>query len=228
MHKLRHYAIESLNRDRLRAVLDAAADYFGLRRRAARATIATTAALSDFIDSRASHVAQTALYGYLKTRAGSRFPELFESDAFVESINHAKWQVWTAALADLAVFTGGLIARRAEAECDIGTLMTRMVDRILEHTGTPSDSGPHFAEAVASLRARIATCDWNALADDDGAFSQSPDALVRWAPIIEELKNLDADIVRNSVRFRWIEVRRELRATLDVGALLDDAAASPD
>lgn len=217
-----------MNPDRLRAMLGAAADYLGLRRRSARGTIATTVALADFIDSRASHVAQTALYGYLKTRAGTRFPELFESDAFVESINHAKWQVWAAALADLAVFTGGLITRRAEVESDIGVLMTRMVDGILERTGTPPDSGPHFAEAVADLRARIGTCDWNALADDDSAFTQSPDALVQWAPIIEELKNLDADIVRNSVRFRWIEVRRELRAVLDAKALLDDAAVVTD
>ena len=31
---------------------------------------------------------------------------------------------------------------------------------------------------------------------------------------------LDEEIVRNSVRFRWQEVRRELRATLDVDAVL--------
>ena len=33
--------------------------------------------LAEFITSRASMVGQTSLYGYIKTRAGSRFPELF-------------------------------------------------------------------------------------------------------------------------------------------------------
>ena len=51
-------------------------------------------------------------------------------------------------------------------------------------------------------------------------------ALVRWAPIMPELKELDAEIVMNSVRFRWQEVRRELRSTLDAAKLLEDVAHS--
>ena len=58
-------------------------------------------------------------------------------------------------------------------------------------------------------------CDWRAVDDDESEFSASPEALVRHAPIIPELMALDEEIVRNSVRFRWQEVRRELRAKLD-------------
>ena len=48
-------------------------------------------------------------------------------------------------------------------------------------------------------------------------------ALVEWAPIGDELKQYDAEIVRGSVRFRWQEVRRDLRRDLDAEAVLASA-----
>ena len=96
-------------------------------------------------------------------------------------------------------------------------------DANLERTGTPDDSGPLFAEEAQAVRDRLRGCDWHALADDETAFTASPGALVRHAPIIPELMALDEEIVRNSVRFRWQEIRRELRATLDADAVLGRA-----
>ena len=50
--------------------------------------------------------------------------------------------------------------------------------------------------------------------------ASGPAALVEWAPIVEDIKQLDQHIVRNSVRFRWQEVRRDLRRDLDADAVL--------
>ena len=183
--------------------------------------MADAAALEHFLDTRASHVAQTTLYGYLRTRAGTRYPVLFENDAFVVSINHAKWQMWLACLSDLSVFAGALLVHRSRAgPAAAGAAARRAVEAILERTGTPDDSGPLFAAEAAAVRRRLARCGWHALDDDETAFTASPEALVRHAPIIPELMALDEEIVRNSVRFRWQEVRRELRATLDADAVL--------
>ncbi|MEO1848454.1 MAG: esterase, partial [Pseudomonadota bacterium] len=73
--------------------------------------IVNTDGLGEFIDTRSSLVAQTSLYGYIKTRAGTRFPDLFENEEFLRSINIAKWQIWAACVSDLAVFSGGLLYR---------------------------------------------------------------------------------------------------------------------
>ena len=73
---------------------------------------------------------------------------------------------------------------------------------------------------MEAVRERLRACDWAGLADDERVFTASPEALVRHAPIIPELMALDEEIVRNSVRFRWQEVRRDLRATLDADAVL--------
>ena len=206
---------------RLREGLPVLAEYLGARRGGRRRAVADAAAFEHFLDTRASHVAQTTLYGYFRTRAGTRFPVLFDDDSFVIFINHAKWQMWLACLSDLAVYAGGLLVRRSSAgPVAAGTLVRCAVDAILERTGTPVDSGPLFAEGVEAVRDRLNRCDWRALADDDSAFTASPEALVRHAPIMPELMTLDEEIVRNSVRFKWQEVRRELRAILDADAVL--------
>ena len=206
---------------RYRRRISVLAEYLGARRAGRQRTVADAAALEHFLDTRASHIAQTTLYGYFRTRSGTRFPVLFDDDVFAVSLNHAKWRMWLACLSDLAVYAGGLLALRSRAgPAAAGALVRRSVDAILERTGTPDDSGPRFAEGVREVRDRLGRCDWSALADDESAFTASPEALVRHAPIMPELMALDEEIVRSSVRFKWQEVRRELRATLDADAVL--------
>jgi len=171
-------------------------------------------------------VAQSSLYGYLRTRAGTRFPELFSHEEFSKSMDIAKWNVWLACLSDLSVYAGGLLRRRTGSP-DTSRLIAGAVDAILEETGIPPRAGGDFPRLAGQLRARLAACDWAAVEDNETAFVESPAALVRWAPVIEDLKRLDEEIVRNSVRFRWQEVRRDLRANLDAPALLACAEATP-
>lgn len=198
--------------DRLRAL-------FGGKR--GREPIRDAAALRRFLGTRASFVAQTTLYGYLRTRAGVRFPELFDDDAFVVSVNIAKWHVWLACLADLAAYSGGMMLRNSSASsASVGRLMQRLVEEVLAETGTPRDAGPEFAAHAGRVRARLALCDWSAQADGDEPFVDSPAALVRWAPVVDDLKQLDAQIVRNSVRFRWNEIRQQLRQTLHAESVM--------
>jgi hypothetical protein len=190
------------------------------------ARIGDRAALQRFLQTRANLVAQTTLYGYLRTRAGMRYPQLFDDEVFVRSINVAKWQLWLACLADLAVFTGGLLASRSNARPEaVGELMCAVVEAVLEGNGIPADAGSDFASGAQQVRARLALCDWASVPDDDTPFFESPAALVRYAPILEELMQLDAPIVRNSVRFGWQEIRRELRRDLDAAAVLGTSSS---
>lgn len=194
-----------------------------LRRWRREEPIRDAGALRQFLQTRASHVAQMTLYGYLRTRAGTRFPELFDNDAFVASMNIAKWHVWLACLSDLAIHAGTVLRRRNIAAEDTGSLMRRLLEEILDETGTPADAGPEFPAHAQRVRARLALCGWSAQADDEVAFAESPTALVYWAPIVDDLKALDEAIVRNSIRYRWHEVRRDLHKNLDAAAVMASA-----
>ena len=44
------------------------------------------------------------IYGYLKTRMGTRYVLHFENDEFMSSVNLAKWNIYAVALQDLTFF----------------------------------------------------------------------------------------------------------------------------
>lgn len=210
----------------LQTTLGALWTQFVRARRERSEPIVDRAGFQRFLHTRSNYVAQYSLYGYLRTRTGIRFPELFNDDAFVVSINIAKWHIWLACLSDLAVYAGGLALNRTHSPAtEIARLVTETVEAILAEVGTPQDAGDEFGEHAARVRSRIALCDWAAIRDDESAFYESPAALVRWSPVTEELKSLDGDIVMNSVRFRWQEIRRALRRDLDAERLLANPAS---
>jgi len=196
-------------------------EYLGLDRWRRQEPVNDRESLKRFLNTRASYVAQFSLYGYLRTRAGMRYPELFDDDGFVRSINIAKWQIWLACLSDIAVYSGGLLMRHpAATEAAVAATMRDVVGEILEETGVPGEAGSDFAASAEGVRQRLAACDWHRVRDDDTPFTASPPALVKWAPVVEDLKQLDEEIVRNSIRFRWQKVRHDLRSQLDAGAVL--------
>jgi len=214
---------EPLSR-RISTLWSALRDYFGSIGRRRDEPVNSPEGLSRFLDTRASFVAQTSLYGYLRTRAGMIYPQLFDDDVFVRSINIAKWHVWLACLSDLAVYAGGLLARQSPALApEVGALLRGVVGAILEEKGVPPDADSEFAAHAERVLGRIAASDWTRVSDDEKVFSESPTALVRHAPVVENLKELDEEIVRNSVRFRWQEVRRDLRRNLEPDAVLQAA-----
>ena len=61
--------------------------------------------LESFIQSKSAWVTQVTLYGYLKTRMGTRYVLHFENDQFMGSVNLAKWNMYAVALQDLTFFT---------------------------------------------------------------------------------------------------------------------------
>ena len=56
--------------------------------------------LENFIQERSAHVAQTTLYGYLKTRIGVKYIAMMEDEVFLKSINIAKCNIYFVALSD--------------------------------------------------------------------------------------------------------------------------------
>ena len=202
-------------------------DYVGIGKHKKTEKIEDQDSLAIFLNTRASHVAQTSLYGYLRTRAGTRFPEMFENPDILTSINIAKWHIWLACLSDLTIFTGHHLHQSGEIdESALEELMNTALKQVLDETGTPEEAGADFAPATEKVIQRIATCDWKLEHDDDTVFSQSPEALFYWAPIADELKELDESIVKNSIRYRWIEIRRSLRKLLDCKTLVETLRAA--
>ena len=63
--------------------------------------------LENFIQTKSAWVSQVTLYGYLKTRMGTRYVLHFDNDVFMASLDIAKWNIYSVALQDLTLFFSG-------------------------------------------------------------------------------------------------------------------------
>ncbi|HMA13675.1 MAG TPA: hypothetical protein VKP12_02740 [Kiloniellaceae bacterium] len=190
--------------------------------------IDTVDGLAAFVSTRAAFIAQKTLYGYMKTRMGTRYPTVFENDEMILSIDIAKLHIYAACLADLALFAASRTrAGAAQAIPDEAcrALALACFRRGLADNAAPAAAVDAFSAAAveAEFERRLAFWDWVDGPKGAEIFSESPAALVRWAPIAPELKQLDREIVENSIKFKWREVRADLDRRLDAGAVAAEA-----
>ncbi|MCO5121522.1 MAG: hypothetical protein M9951_18060 [Burkholderiaceae bacterium] len=195
-----------------------------------RDPIATEAQLRHFVSTRSAVIAQKTLYGYLRTRIGTRYPEAFREPDFVRSIDIAKLHLFAACLSDLAIHAvaHALVDRRVD-DATRRTMAMACLRAGLDDNAGSFVEGFSPAEAQNAHELRVGGVDWGrAAASSAGfeSFATSPAALVRWAPIAPELKRHDVEIVENSVRFAWHEVRVDLGRRLDAGAITAELLAA--
>ena len=184
------------------------------------APVGDAAALADFVARHSAHAAQSALYGYIKTRAGFEYFRLFEDEDFLRSVNIAKWNIFAACAGDLAVFCGAHLHCRLSAPPEkVAATVEDALSQVFAENAAPPDAGPDYARLMEAEMIRVKNTPWESATDDESCFARSPDALVHWAPIEDSLKSRDAEIVRNSLSFRWKEVRDKFRRQADPDAL---------
>ena len=191
--------------------------------------IDTIEGLCRFVSTRSAFVAQKTLYGYLKTRMGTRYPSMFEDEVFVASIDIAKMHIFAACLSDMSVYAVSrtLSENRDGAACAL--LAEICFDAGLADNEDQADRVAAFsiAEAKSAFTRRLAFLDWPALVPGPALFTASPAALVQWSPIAPELKKQDTEIIENSIRFTWREMRQQFEQRIDGPAIAAELSSLP-
>ena len=162
--------------------------------------------LEDFIQSKSAWVTQVTLYGYLKTRMGTRYVLHFENDKFMASVNLAKWNMYAVALQDLTFFTFSYLKNNLNYQ-DINKAKEIFL-KILDDETTNKMPPDIIEEAKKNFSERLQNINWNTYYNDL-PFNPSALSLYKWAPIADELKQLDRKIVLNSVILKWDIVKKE-------------------
>ena len=152
--------------------------------------------LEDFIQTKSAWVTQVTLYGYLKTRMGTRYVLHFENDKFMGSVNLAKWNMYSVALQDLTLFTFSKL--KADFNYQEMKNAEEIFFKILDDETSNKMPQDIIEEAKKNFVERMKTINWNTHYNDL-PFNPSALSLYKWAPIADELKNLDRKIVLNSV-----------------------------
>ena len=163
--------------------------------------------LENFVQERSAHVAQTTLYGYLKTRIGTRYALMVEDEKFTESINIAKWNIYVAAISDLTFYVFSyLIDKKNLKENDSEKIFLNILDKEFKN-GLDKKI---YENAKNEFIVKAKSINWHNY-HLSNPFKESGLALYKWSPIADELKVLDKEIVLNSIMLKWNLVENEFK-----------------
>lgn len=181
--------------------------------------------LEEFVATRSAFISQKKLYGYLKERIGTRWPTMFEDDLFRSGINIAAIQVFAACLSDLTIHAVACALAEARVPDAAKTEVARnCFARGLHENEVTARADFDMNEAIQDFDERLEGTDWHFGALKPENFTRSPAALLRWAPIAQRFKDFDAEIVENSVKFAWVDIRAQLARRLDAEAIAREVA----
>ena len=170
-------------------------------------TINSKEDLQNFVQERSAHVTQTTLYGYLKTRIGTRYQLMLDDEKYAGSINIAKWNIYMAALSDLTLYVFSyLIAQKNLKQNDAEEVFMNIINNELKN-GLNEEL---FNNSKKEFILRLKNTNWNKFYLES-PFKNSGLALYNWSPIADELKVLDKEIVLNSIMLKWNLVENEFK-----------------
>ena len=165
-----------------------------------------------FARTRASFVAQTSLFGYLKARMGTQFREYFTDEIFAQSIQASSVKVFVSCLSDLTVYVVANVAESGRLTPTEAETMARQCFDLGMRGGLADVDGKMVpADAREQFEQRLRETDWAAATAGEVAFSLSPVDLARFAPVVDDFKKLDRNIVATSIGNKWREVRASFR-----------------
>ena len=168
--------------------------------------------LEEFIQEKSAWVSQVTLYGYLKTRIGTRYVLHFDNEEFMKSVNLAKWNIYAVSLQDLTFFTFSYL--RAHFNFEEMNKAKEIFLKILDDETLNNMPPDIIEEAKKSFNERLEKINWESYYSDI-PFNQSALSLHKWAPIADELKSLDRKIVLNSSILKWDVIKKEFRERIE-------------
>ena len=165
--------------------------------------------LVEFIHRNASFVSQVTLFTYIKARAGTQYPKLFENPEYLNSIDIARSHLYSSCVADLAFYIINEHCLRDIQGQTSNVILSNLVDEVFSFAKYDKNIFEELDEMKKQCVKKLKTLKSEAI--DHKLFKMSSDTFFRWAPMAEEFKKDDEEIMRNSIHFRWIGVRREVR-----------------
>ena len=162
--------------------------------------------LVNFIKEKSAFVTHSTLYGYLKTRMGLKQNLMFTDDVFVDSVNKAKWNIFSEAVTDLTFFSISFL----KTKHNIDNLdPNKIYETILQNeisNGLPKEMCEKYKSKFKQKLISFNIKEYS----NNSPFANCCNALFHWAPIADELKVLDKEVVINSIKNKWMLVVADL------------------
>ena len=144
---------------------------------------------------------------------GTKWVLHFDDEIFLESINKAKWNIYSIALQDLTFYSLSYLSvfynyQDMDKANDIyNEILTKETEN-----GMPKEI---ILKAKEKFTERLQKIDWNTYYKS-WPFNESALTLYKWAPVAEELKTLDRKIVLNSMILKWDNIKDEFTKLIKI------------
>ena len=172
--------------------------------------------LRSFVSSRSSYMAQVSLYGYLKARAGTQYVSLIKDPLFASSMKTARDQIFFACLMDLTLHVLKTIhARKKQNFQNLDPFARQFLIQTLAKAPEEVFESLECEKGLLEFENQLSRHNWSGTDDSHESFSGSRSALLKWAPVVEEFKIQDEEIVSNSIHFKWLRVCQEFEKLTD-------------
>ena len=180
--------------------------------------------LRSFVSSRSSYIAQVSLYGYLKARAGTQYVSLIKDPLFASSMKTARNQIFFACLMDLTLHVLKTIhARKQQNFQNLDLFARQFFIQTLAKAPEEVFESLEREKVILEFEKHLSRHNWSGTDDSHESFSGSQSALLKWAPVVEEFKIQDEEIVSNSIHFKWLRVCQEFETLTDFENILFEA-----
>ena len=172
--------------------------------------------LRSFILSRSSYISQVSLYGYLKARAGTQYVSLIKDPLFASSMKTARNHIFFACLMDLTLHVLKTIhARKQQNFQNLDPFARQFFIQTLAKAPEEVFESLEREKIILEFEKHLSRHNWSGTDDSHESFSGSRSALLKWAPVVEEFKIQDEEIVSNSIHFKWLRVCQEFEKLTD-------------
>ena len=176
--------------------------------------------LIDYIDRNSSFVSQVTLYPYIKTRAGTQHPKLFENEKFLTSLRISRWHIYISCVNDISIFVASICARDHDYSNKKGYKLAEYLSlRTFKKIQQNDINDNEFEFSAKKISVIYKDLNLKKVKERDVLFKKSADELIKWAPVSEQFKKEDETILRNSINFRWIIVRKEINQNIDTNEI---------
>ncbi len=177
-----------------------------------------------FVEEQAAHIAQTTLFGYLRTRAGLNHFALFNDPAFLELFRPARGQIYLFCVADLLIYMASRLAPHV-SDSAINATLLNAYDAASAHVMQDGIALDRLSEIRERFMDRCQQAQWRLADEDRNQVAESPRALIDLAPVIDSLKEFDEEIVMNSMRFKWRSIRAQFVARAQIDQIVAELRA---
>lgn len=187
--------------------------------------IRTAEGFRAFLEAEAAHVSQSAVYDYLRARAGRFAPQLFREEPFLAALERTRWEAFPAVLADLSVIALGELRREGGDPAILAHRLTELYRATLARYPAPPHRADGWHGCDTALADRLVASAVTPARAPDAVAGHSGAIIFEALPLHPDIRRLDEEMVVNNVRFRVLRSWETLKARVDLRGLAADLAS---